>query len=76
MTPEQITALNDLRAAPYWKVVTLTHALHGGVLVVVRQDRHRAVARITNLNIHPDGRVQITAGPIPTTRRKRFGVTS
>lgn len=74
MTPEQNVALNELRAATYWRVVTLTHAIQGGVLVVVRQDRHRGIARITNLNIYPDGRVQITAGPIPTTRRKQFGV--
>jgi hypothetical protein len=66
----QEAALKGLREAVWWKVITLTTALHGGVLVCVRLDRRRDVSRITNLNIHPDGHVQITAGPIPTNRRK------
>lgn len=69
-TPAQEAALAAIRAATYWKVVTLTTAIHGGYIVVVRLDRHRLVSRITNLTISPEGFVTITAGPIPTTRRK------
>lgn len=71
MTKAQEAALTELRAAQAWRVQHLTTAQDvTGNLLVVRLDRRKSVSRITNLTIHKNGRVEITAGPVQTTRRK------
>lgn len=71
VTKAQEAALAELRAAQAWKVQHLTTAqdVTGNVLVV-RLDRRKSVSRVTNLTIHKDGRVLVTAGPVQATRRK------